>query len=108
MADHFLTILNGFDPSLSLNYNKHYIGLVSNSIPNNFVVFKPKKAALRVEIRLPRSDDITEKLEQSGLDLMDYDARSGYYRIRLVPGDEKKHTDVIADLLRQAYERAAR
>ncbi len=49
MADELLAILKTLDPKLELKYNKFYIGLARDGQPNNFVIFRPKKNALRIE-----------------------------------------------------------
>jgi hypothetical protein len=68
------------------------------------VLFLPKKEWLRIEVRLERSDQTQAQLEQAGLDLMDYDARWGRYRIRLSGGDVKNHEGILTTLLMQSYE----
>ena len=59
MADEVFGWLHELDPGLELKYNKFYIGLAKDGRPNNFVMFRPQKAGLRLEIRLDRSDEIT-------------------------------------------------
>ena len=103
MADELLAIVRTLDPTLELKYNKFYIGLARNGQPSNFVVFRPKKGFLRLEPRLKRSDETQERLEAAGLDVMDYDERWGRYRIRLLPGELKKHTEVLTQVLTQAH-----
>lgn len=102
MADDLLAIIHGFDAELGLKYNKFYIGLARHDQPDNFAIFRPQKNALRLEVRLPRSEETEASLVDHGLDLMDYDTRWGKYRIRLARGDVKKHSDFLAKLLRTA------
>jgi hypothetical protein len=103
MADEILKIIQKFDPQLELKYNKFYIGLATNDQPNNVVTLRPKKNYLRIEPRLPRTDELDVKLENSGLDVMDYDNRWGRYRIRISRGDLQKHSSILTELLRQAF-----
>src|SRR5439155_9484549 len=91
LADELHNIIKKIDPSLEMKYNKFYIGLARNGQPSNFVVFRPKKDWIRIEPRLPRSDETQAQLEQEGLDLMDYDTRWGRYRLNLAKGDVQKH-----------------
>ncbi len=102
MADRLLEIARQFDPTLSLKYNKFYIGLATNGLPNNFAIFRPKKSFIRFEPRLKRSKEIEDRLEQAGLDLLDYDARWGRYRIKLQATDIDAHSELLTDLMRQA------
>lgn len=107
MADELLEIIKTFDKELELKYNKFYVGLAKNGQPNNFAVFRPQKNSLRLEPRLKREDEMEEKLETAGLDVMDYDKKWGRYRIRLSKGDIKKHSEFLTNLLRSAYENSA-
>lgn len=104
MTDGLLEMVREQASSLSLKYNKFYIGLAKNGQPNNFVVFRPKKEWLRVELRLERSDELDAELEKEGFDIMGYDTRYRQYRIRLVKGEINKHEIALRDLLKQAYE----
>lgn len=103
MADELLEIIKTIDPALELKYNKFYIGLAKEGKPSNFVIFRPKKNFLRLEPRLDRSDQMQERLETEGLDVMDYEDRWGRYRIRLSKGDVKKHAEFLTKLLGEAH-----
>jgi predicted transport protein len=107
MADEMLEVVRALDPELELKYNKFYIGLAKGGQPNNFVIFRPKKDWLRLEVRLERSDETQAQLDGSGLDVMDYDARWGRYRIRLAKGDTTKHKDFLVALMEKAFGGAA-
>ena len=107
MADEMLEVVRALDPVIELKYNKFYIGLAKGGQPNNFVIFRPKKDWLRLEVRLDRSEETQAQLDASGLDVMDYDARWGRYRIRLAKGDTTKHKDFLAELMTKAFGGAA-
>jgi predicted transport protein len=107
MADEMLDVVRVLDPDLELKYNKFYIGLAKGGQTNNFVIFRPKKDWLRLEVRLDRSDKTQAQLDGSGLDVMDYDSRWGRYRIRLTKGDTTKHKDFLTALMTKAHEGAA-
>jgi hypothetical protein len=102
MVDELLQIVRTFAPSFELKYNKFYIGLAQGGQPNNFVVFRPKKEWVRIEVRLDRSDETQAKLDDAGLDVMGYDSRWGQYRIRLGKGDVAKHSKFLAELMKKA------
>ncbi|GAB4372073.1 MAG: hypothetical protein Kow0042_15200 [Calditrichia bacterium] len=85
MADELLELAKEYDPSLELMYNKFYIGLAKNGQPSNFLIICPKKGFIRFEPGLKNLVETTEKLENAGLDFMDYDTRWRRYRIRLRP-----------------------
>jgi hypothetical protein len=104
MADELLEIAKLFDSALELKYNKFYIGLAKNGQPSNFIIFRPKKGFLRFEPRLKSSSSIQEKLENAGLDVMDYDSRWGRYRIRLQPGELEKNKQILTEVIKEAFE----
>ena len=104
IADSLLDMIHDFAPGFELKYNKFYIGLAKNGQPDNFVIFRAKKSSLRMELRLKSSNEIEEKLENSDLDLMDYDRRYGRYRIRLTKDDLSKYQEIIKNLLKDAFE----
>ena len=104
MADEMLEIIHTFDPAVVLKYNKFYIGLAKDDQTKNFVVFRPRKGALRLEPRLPQSPDLEKRMEDAGLDVMDYDKRWGRYRIRVSRGEMKKHANLLAEVLKAAHE----
>jgi signal peptidase I len=81
------------------------VGGVQTGTPftrGEIVVFRPQKDALRVEIKVERSDETQALLDASGLDAMDYESRWGYYRIRVNKADLTKHKDLLISLMAQA------
>jgi hypothetical protein len=103
MADEVLKLVAEFAPGLELKYNKFYIGLATNGIPNNFLIFRPQKSALRLEVRLPPSPETEAMIETAGLDVMDYDKWWWRYRLRLNKGEFAKFTEVLSALSQQAF-----
>jgi len=103
MADNLLELIHSFDQDFELKYNKFYIGLAKNGQPNNFALFRPRKNHLGISIRLPRTGEIEGKLEDAGLALLEYSSRYGGYRIQIKAGEEKKHAELLSDLLAQSY-----
>lgn len=106
LADKLLEYINSFSPGISLKYNKFYIGLSQDGRPNNFAIFRPQKSGIRMEVRVKKSDELESKIEEKGLDLMDY-TKWGRYRIRLSKSDVQDHGDFITQLLRQGFEEGA-
>lgn len=102
MADELLDIAKEHDPTLELKYNKFYIGLARKGQACNFMIFRPKKGFIRFEVRLKNTPETQERLESAGLDVMDYDSRWGYYRIRLQPGEIDKQKDILTEVVADA------
>lgn len=107
MMDEAFQLLRELDAALELKYNKFYVGLAKDGQASNFVVFRPQKNALRVEIKIERSDETQAVIDDAGLEVLDYQARWGQYRIRLAPGDVQKHQQVLSDLFAKAYARVS-
>lgn len=104
MADKLLEVIQEFASGHELKYNKFYIGLAKDGNPRNFVVFRPKKRALNIEIKLPYSEDIQKIIENSGMEDMGYLRRWRVYRIRLNEEDIEKHRELLRDLFQKAHE----
>jgi predicted transport protein len=107
IVDDVLEIAKQFDPKLELKYNKPYIGLERDGAAFNFVQFRPKKSTVTLEISLPQTDDVNAKIEQAGLDTLEYNARFGRYKLRLQADHVKNKAEVLRELIRLAYERRA-
>lgn len=103
IVDQLIGLVKQMDPSLSEKYNKFYIGFSKKGKPGNFVIVRPKKGWVRLEPRLEKAADIQSKLEEAGMDVMDYDEQWGRYRIRLVKGDVEKHQTLIRELITKAH-----
>jgi RNA polymerase-interacting CarD/CdnL/TRCF family regulator len=60
---------------------------------------------MRLEIALPRDEEIDQQLDEVGFEVLDYDNRGRRYRLKLREGDIKKHPEVLSSLLKQDYDR---
>ena len=107
LADQMLDLLRGFDPTLNLKYNKFSIGLEKDGRPYNFVEFRPKKNRLNFELKLPQTDELDAKIDEAGLDTLEYNKKWGLYNFRLTKDDIKSKSDVLKELSQLAYERRA-
>ena len=106
MVDEILELIKTISPDFELKYNKYYIGLANKGQINNFVVFRPQKNDnMRFELRIPKADEIEEKIEAAGLDILDYDIKWGRYRLKLNKTEIAKSKDIILELLNMAYKR---
>jgi hypothetical protein len=98
LADEMLQIAREADPSVSLNYNKHYIGLYSNGVAKNFVQLAPRRSVLIASFRLPFREGRDEELEDLGFDVLPYDKRWKRYRLRLTAADLRERRDHLVSL----------
>lgn len=104
LTDDLHKTIQSFAPGYDLKYNKFYIGLAKNDHPNNFVVFRPRKGTVNIDLKLPQSSETDAKIEEAQLDLLDYDKKWGKYRIRLTNEDFAKHKPLIQNLLQSAWD----
>lgn len=104
LVDQLLGTIREVDPSAALKYNRHYIGLTREGQVTNYIVFRPRKQHVLVECKIPRSDQLTEQIEQAGLDQISYDTRWGSYKIQVNGSDLGRHTELLRDLVTAAHE----
>jgi hypothetical protein len=102
ILDRMLELVNTVSPGTTLKYNKHYIGLNRSGVVDNYVVFRPRRENLIAEFRIPRSDEVTAMIEDSGIDSLEYFKRYGQYRMRLSSKDLDVHRELLLDLVRRA------
>lgn len=104
MADELLQMFNELSgQKFELNYTKHYIGLKTlNGRPDNIVIFCPKRKSLNIEIRLPRSEEAQNLINEAELDDRGYNYER--YQLRLIESDIEDKKDVLKNLLQRAYE----
>lgn len=103
LVDELCQIAKQFDPTLELKYNKGRIVLSRYGQPLNFVKFRPRKSWVTVDLRLPETDDLNEKIENSGIETGDYDRKWGRYRLRLNKSDVESKAEIIRELMNLAY-----
>ena len=102
LADEFLSLIHQVRPGLELKYNKYYIGLAKNGIPDNFIIMRPRKEHVGVEFRIARNDATSTLIDDSELDVLPYDKRWGKYRVRITPTDLEKRQEMLLQLIREA------
>jgi predicted transport protein len=103
-VDELLNVVHKFDPTLSLKYNKFYIGLAKDGAAFNFVSFRPKKNHMNLDLKLPRSEEVDARIEAGGLETLEYNKRWGQYRIRLSRDDVVKKQPILEELMKLAYD----
>ena len=104
LADRLLEFIRTFEPRADLNYNRFYIGLAVGNRANNFASFVPQKNVIRLEIKLSQTEETDKLLQDSGLDLMNYDRQFHKYKVRLGPDEIDKHSPLLTDLMKTAWE----
>ncbi len=96
--------LGKYTTGYELKYNKFYIGLAKNGVAKNFISFKPKKAFLYFIFKTNENTDLSQKIENAGLDAV-YESRWKQYRVKLSDyNDYKKHEGLINECVEVAME----
>lgn len=103
LMDQLVEVVREINPRLVARYNKVYIGLGLDGIANNFISFKPRKKHLVLHVKIPQSDETDERLENTSLQMLEYDRQWRRYRIQVTNADVEKHRDLLLDLMGQAY-----
>jgi hypothetical protein len=107
LADDVLKLIHETtgDDRLELKYNKPYIGLAHQGIPDNFVSLKPQRRAVRVEFKIPRDEELTQRIEEN-LDFISYDLGWQLYQVRLTDSDFSQNKDFLKELIGLAAQRS--
>lgn len=102
VADGILDLVNQVTPGLDLKYNKHYIGLARDGVADNFVSVRPRREYVITTFRIPRGEEVTALIDDSGVESLEYDKRWGQYRLRLTGHDLTGQRDLLLELIRRA------
>jgi hypothetical protein len=104
-TDELLKLIKEVQPKATLNYNKHYIGLEIDGVSRNFVTFRPKKAHVIMDFKLPdQGDEIKSQLEEAAVSLLAYDSQFSFFKVRIDSATIAKPPAVLRNLIKQAWE----
>ncbi len=70
-----MAIVPDVEPTVSLKYNKNYIGLARNGLATNFVAFRPRRHHVKRSSRSPRTDELNQRVEDAGIEVLAYKTR---------------------------------
>jgi hypothetical protein len=104
IADSCLEIIHTFNSSLSLKYNKYYIGLAERSRAKNFVIFRAKRHFLRVEAKISEQQPWIEKLEEADIVILTGVKKRSRIIFRLEKDEVHKHNEILKELFIACYE----
>jgi hypothetical protein len=103
LTDELLTkLVREIEPTASLKYNKHYIGLGVAGAPLNFVFFMPRKGHVIVGFRLARQQELDDLIDEVGIEKLSYDVQFRQYRVRLNAAPDDKQLQVLRTLAQSA------
>jgi hypothetical protein len=105
ITDGILAVIQEVDSGVALKYNRHYIGLARAGVAGNYASFRPrKKPPVLADFRVPRSDDLDQRLEDAGIQTLAYQSRHGRYRIQVDQEALDAHGDLLRDLAKMAHD----
>jgi len=104
LTDELFGLVRKVEPNVQLKYNKNYIGLARDGLASNFVSFRPRKQHVLAEFKVPRSDELTERLQDAGIEVLAYQTRWGRYRMQLLADDIQVHSVLLLELIEAARE----
>ncbi len=104
VTDELVKIIQETDPGVAPKYNKHYIGLAHGGVADNYATFVPrKKPPILVQFKIARSDELDRRLDDAGIEVLDYRSQYGQYRIRVDREDLDLRNDLLRDLAQMAH-----
>lgn len=103
LVDQCFDILKEIDPSLTLKYNVHYIGLTQKNRANNFVAFRPKKRFLRIQIRANDFDAMINKFQNSNIDVLGVDKRRNILKLNIDEDEIDSNRELLKSVFTDAY-----
>jgi predicted transport protein len=103
LVDDVESIIQEFESSISVKYNKYYIGLTKSGRSFNFADMEAKKKFIHLKFKLEKNDEVDKLIDDSGLDVMEYNIRSNRYKIRLNKIDVQNKRELIKELLEKSY-----
>ncbi len=103
IMDGLVELINTVQPGLAPKYNKRHIGPAANGVAHNFVVLRPRKNYVLTNFKIPQEEGLTNWLDETGLNVVSYDTRHGYYRLRIRQSDIENHKEDLLRLIRESH-----
>ncbi len=104
LTDELMNLVTQVEPKAVLKYNKHYIGLDVSGAARNFVSFMPRKAHVIMSLKLPRSQEIDDQLEEAGFVTLAYETQWRQYRLRVESKLDDKQRVLLTNLIRDSQQ----
>jgi hypothetical protein len=77
-------------------------GTTSVSGRINFCAFRPRKNAVNLEVKIPRTEEVDAKIEGAGIEALGY-SRWGAYQLSLERDDIAKNRGLLKEMMQAAY-----
>ena len=86
-----------------IKYNKYYIGCVVAGRSANFVVFKPQRGGIRLEVPFKLTEDEINELEKAKIEVLDYATYWRVHPLRIGLELASNPSDILLNLMKRAY-----
>ncbi len=104
LADKLFDLARQVEPALDPKYTMFYIGMTRHGQAFNVMTCRPRKNHVVLGIRLPETDEQTERTEAIGLETLPYDRAESAYRFRLTARELAAKREPLAALIALAVE----
>ncbi|GAH09849.1 unnamed protein product, partial [marine sediment metagenome] len=101
-----IELVTSFSSKIKPQFLQRYIGFALDGAGNNFVILFPKRAWVRIGVRVPNLKADVEMIEKAGLEMMSYNNKHGRIRFRVRENDLPDAMPVIKELVARAYKAA--
>ena len=108
ILDQLIEKIRCIEPATTPKYNKQYIGLTIDSAVRNFVSFRPRSESCHVHFKIRQSDEMSEWLDGTGLEILAYQYRHKEYRVSIRQSDLSESDEALTRLITTAYEQFGR
>lgn len=102
-----IELVTSLSSNIKPQFLQGYIGFALDGTGNNFVIMFPKRAWVRVGVRVQDSKADVEMIEKAGLEMMPYNSKHRRIRFRVRENDLPGAIPVIEGLAARAYEAAS-
>ena len=106
--DELMERVRRVEPAAVPKYNKRYIGITIDDKVRNFVSFHPRGESCRTHFKIRPSDEISEWLDGTELDVLAYGRRHNEYRVSIRQVDLSESDDALMRLITIAHEQFGR
>jgi len=101
LTDELFEIVHSVDPVVTMNYVKHYVGLMREKVAKNYCYFDPKKSFVLMRCKVDDDAKRIEELEGEGLDV-EYKPNYSELWLRFTSSPSEKQIDRIRDVIKLA------
>ena len=103
VLDQLIEKIRHIEPTAMPKYNKHYIGLMLDGTVRNFVSFVPRSESCHAHFKIKQSNETSEWLDGTELDVLAYRHRYKEYRISIRQSDLSESDDALMRLITMAH-----